>query len=64
MLNADRDDAVFTVAPVPPGRTGWYRAVDTARPAPDDLAESGSEPPIAGPTCRVEGRSVVVLLSR
>ena len=64
MLNADRDDAVFTVAPVPPGRTTWYRAVDTARPAPDDLAEPGNEPPIAGPTCRVEGRSMVALLSR
>ena len=41
MLNADRDDAVFTVAPVPPGRTAWYRAVDTARPSPDDLPEAG-----------------------
>jgi hypothetical protein len=49
---------------VPPGRSSWRRAMDTARPAPDDLAEPGNEPPIAGPTCRVEGRSMVVLLSR
>jgi glycogen operon protein len=64
MLNADLDDAVFTVAPVPPGCASWRCAVDTARQAPDDLAEPGGEPPLAGPTCRVRGRSLVVLLSR
>jgi len=64
MLNADRDDADFAVAPVPPGRTGWYRAVDTGRPSPDDLAEPGNEPPLAGSTCRVRGRSLIVVLAR
>ncbi|MCX7032094.1 MAG: glycogen debranching protein GlgX [Spirochaetes bacterium] len=64
MLNADRDDAVFTVAPVPPGRSAWRRAVDTARPSPDDFAEPGDEPSLAESTCRVSGRSLVVLLSR
>jgi glycogen operon protein len=63
MLNADRNDAEFAVAPLPPGRSAWRRAVDTGRPAPDDVAEPGAEPP-AGPTCRVRGRSLVVLLAR
>jgi glycogen operon protein len=49
--------------PVVPGRC-WCLAVDTARPSPYDIADPGSEPEVRGTTCRVEGRSVVVLLNR
>ena len=64
MLNADREDAAFAVAPALPGRTGWYRAVDTALPSPRDVAEPGAEPPLPGPLCAVRGRSLVLLVSR
>jgi isoamylase len=64
MLNAGSDEATFTVAPVPPGHVSWYRAVDTAQPSPRDIAEPGHETRLAGSTCRVHGRSLVVLLSR
>ena len=64
MLNAGRDEAAFAVAPVPPGRAGWYRAIDTARPSPHDIAEPGDEAPLVGSIYRVRGRSLVVLLSR
>jgi glycogen operon protein len=49
--------------PLIPGRR-WFRAVDTARPSPDDIVETAHQVPIEGDHVRVEGRSVLVLLSR
>jgi glycogen operon protein len=42
----------------------WCRAVDTARPSPDDIAEPGLEQPCDAPSYRAEARSVVVLVNR
>jgi glycogen operon protein len=42
----------------------WYRVVDTARPSPEDIVEPARHVPIEGQKVRVEGRSIVVLLSR
>jgi glycogen operon protein len=42
----------------------WYRAVDTALPSPDDIAEPGQEIGATGPEYMVAGRSVVALISR
>jgi glycogen operon protein len=60
MINAWREDLVFALqAPGP-----WGRAVDTALPSPDDIAEPGREAPVAGDRYRVRARSVVVLLKK
>jgi glycogen operon protein len=42
----------------------WVRAIDTALPAPADIAEPGTEQPIDESTYLVSGRSIVVLVSR
>ena len=39
------------------------KAVDTAQPSPLDIADPGSETPVAGETCLVQARSVVVLVN-
>jgi glycogen operon protein len=62
MLNMYWDALDFEV-PTVPGRR-WYRIVDTARPSPEDIVETDRQVPIEGQQVRVEGRSVVVLLSR
>ena len=49
--------------PVVPGRR-WCLAVDTAQPAPRDIADPGSEPEVLGTTYQVQARSVVVLVNR
>jgi isoamylase len=62
MLNMYWGPLDFEV-PVVPGRR-WYRIVDTARPSPEDIVETARQVPIEGHQVRVEGRSVLVLLSR
>jgi glycogen operon protein len=51
----------FEVPIVP--RRQWRRLVDTARPSPEDIVEDVRQAPIEGDRVRVEGRSVLVLLS-
>ncbi len=63
MLNAYWEPLTFELPTVPSGQQ-WHRVVDTALPSPDDMAEPGSEPPVAESTYRVEARSVVILLAR
>ena len=62
MLNMYWGPLDFEV-PIVPGRR-WYRIVDTARPSPEDIVETARQVPIEGHQVRVEGRSVLVLLSR
>jgi glycogen operon protein len=62
MLNMYWQSLDFEV-PAIPGRR-WYRLVDTARPSPEDIVETARQVAIEGHQVRVEGRSVVVLLSR
>jgi glycogen operon protein len=49
--------------PVVAGRQ-WFIAVNTAEASPNDIAEPGEEASFSGASCRVAGRSVVVLVSR
>ena len=42
----------------------WHRAVDTSLHSPDDIAEQGRETPLDGNCYIVNGRSVVVLISK
>lgn len=42
----------------------WFRAVDTARPFPEDVVAPADQLPVSGARIVVEGRSVVVLESR
>ncbi len=45
-----------------PGRR-WLRAVDTAKPSPEDILPAGSEVPVDGSSYHAYGHSVVVLIS-
>jgi len=62
MLNMDWQNLDFDIPSIE-GRK-WFRAVDTALPSQEDIAEAGQEVEISGNTYHVNGRSVVVLLSR
>lgn len=42
----------------------WYKVVDTSQPSPMDIVEPGQETLISGDICIVQGRSVVVLISK
>jgi isoamylase len=42
----------------------WFQAVNTAASSPDDIAEPGAEKPCDGNICDVEGRSIVILVSK
>jgi glycogen operon protein len=57
-------EPLYFELPTIPGRR-WSRFLDTARPAPEDIAETAERAPLeGGHRARVEGRSVTVLLSR
>ncbi len=64
LLNASPGETLFTLAPVPPGKEAWYRAIDTGCAAPRDIAAPGAEERITRDTLACVGRSMVVLLSR
>jgi isoamylase len=49
--------------PMIPSRQ-WTRAVDTALPSPSDIADPGTEMTCSGPSYRVNGRSIVVLMNK
>jgi isoamylase len=57
------DRALDAELPVIPGRT-WHVAIDTARPASDDVVPPPRQRPHAAPARRVAPRSVVVLEAR
>jgi isoamylase len=61
MLNMYWESLDFELPSVT-GRT-WLKAVDTSERPPLDVADFGSELPIVGNVYRVQGRSVVVLIS-
>lgn len=62
MINGYWRDLVFVIQEQSPG--GWWRVIDTARPAPDDIREPGQEVQVCQPYYVVSARSVVVLRSR
>jgi glycogen operon protein len=55
-------DALDFELPIVPGRR-WRRLVDTARPSPEDIVEDVRQSPLETDRVRVEGRSVLILLS-
>jgi glycogen operon protein len=59
MVNGHWEDRTFTVQQGAAGE--WRRVVDTAAPAPDDIAEPGAEPTLDSNVYPVRARSVVVL---
>ncbi len=64
MFNAGAEPVDFSI-PAPQGNRIWRLAVDTSRPAPEDLYEAGQEPSMQDQiSFRVEPRSSAILLSR
>ena len=65
IFNAYWDGLDFELPALESGVDGWRRIIDTNVDSPDDLAETFSGAiPVAGPSYRAEGRSVVVLAAR
>jgi glycogen operon protein len=62
MLNMYWDALPFELPPVA-GRT-WHRVADTSLPSPSDILGHGKEIKITGDQYVVNGRSVVVLVSK
>jgi isoamylase len=63
MFNADTMSVDFSIPVLPPGKI-WRLAVDTSRAAPDDVFDSGNEPPLQGENdFRLEARSSTILLT-
>jgi len=62
MFNMDDQDLDFELPPLSDRR--WYRSIDTARAAPDDIVEPGLEALVEDGKYRVASRSSVVLISR
>jgi isoamylase len=63
LFNADSHPVDFSIPASPAGKI-WRLAVDTSRPAPDDLFDPGKEPSMQGQTSlRLESRSSVILLT-
>jgi glycogen operon protein len=54
----------LTMAIPPVGGRRWYRAVDTAQPAPEDICPAGEEHLVEGDSYDVGARGVVVLISK
>jgi len=59
MINMAPEDVTFEIQEGPARR--WARVIDTARKAPDDIREPGSEPRLRSLSYVVRQRSVVVL---
>jgi glycogen operon protein len=62
MINAYTEPLTFAIQDEGPGRCRWLRAIDTALESPDDIADPGSEAPVALGEYHVEAHSVVVLI--
>jgi glycogen operon protein len=62
MFNMHRESLDFELPYVQ--ERAWLKAVDTSQTSPLDIADFGTERPVVGGVCKVEGRSVVVLVNR
>ncbi len=63
MFNAGSEAVGFRV-PAAPGGMHWYRAVDTYRAAPEDIAPPGQAPHLGADRYLVEPRAGVILATR
>lgn len=62
MMNMYWENLEFELPKIP--RRNWYRAVDTALPSPQDIADIGQEVAVNGDTYLVTARSIVILDSQ
>ena len=62
MMNMYWEKLDFEI-PVQPRRL-WFKVLDTAEPSPHDIVDPGNEVEVDGRVCPVEGRSIVVLVSK
>jgi isoamylase len=62
IVNSYWEPLDFEIPPRPPAHP-WRRVVDTCREAPYDICRLAEAPTLAGPTCRAEPRSVVLLVA-
>ena len=60
MINGSSEPVEFVVQEIRPEE--WLRVIDTSLTAPEDFCDPGSEARIDGSTCRLNPRSIVVLL--
>ena len=64
MFHAAGEDGRFVVPAAPKGKR-WHGAVDTSRPAPDDICLEGHEKPIEHQeSYTLPGRSMAILVAR
>jgi isoamylase len=62
MANMYWEPLTFALPEVP-GRK-WSRIIDTARPTPDDILDFDTADPVTADQMAVEGRSIIVLISK
>jgi isoamylase len=63
IVNAYWEALDFEIPPVD-GSESWRRCIDTYRDPPDDIRSWLEAQTLHGPTCRVEPRSIVILLAK
>ncbi|MBF0464804.1 MAG: glycogen debranching protein GlgX [Nitrospirae bacterium] len=62
MMNMYWEPLSFEI-PIVRGRQ-WYRVIDTSKPSPNDIVDEGKEVKLSDNSYLVEGRGVVVLMSK
>ncbi|OEU48277.1 MAG: glycogen debranching enzyme, partial [Desulfobacterales bacterium S3730MH5] len=62
MMNMYEGELDFEIPPIEDRK--WFRTADTAQDSPEDIAEPDREKPVTSSIYPVQGRSVVVLISR
>ena len=63
IINAYWEALEFEIPALQRAPDSWRRCVDTYLDPPDDVRSWADAPPLQGSTCRVEPRSVVLLLA-
>ena len=64
MCNASARSVVFTLAPIPPGKEAWHRAIDTSLAPPLDICPRGEEDRLTKDTYLVADHSLAVVMSK
>jgi isoamylase len=63
IINAYWEALEFEILPLDDAQGAWRRCVDTYRDPPDDICGWAGAPTLRGSSCRVEPRSLVLLLA-
>jgi len=64
IINAYWEPLEFEIPPLDQTQESWRRCLDTYLDPPDDFRSWADAQPVVGSTCRVQPRSVVMLLAR